>query len=138
MGLIRSGQTTLTPMDDDRLTDYLWPILREIIKTAIENRQSLIIEGCYIPFRWQKDFPPEYLAQIRYRCLILSESYIRSHFSHIQRYANAIEQRLDDSGLTKQWLIEENRKNLDGCHATGCPYILIDENYEIGELPWHT
>ena len=34
MGLIRSGQTGLTPMDDDALTAYLWPILREIIKTA--------------------------------------------------------------------------------------------------------
>ena len=35
MGLIRSGQTSLTPMDDDRLTDYLWPIVREMVKTAI-------------------------------------------------------------------------------------------------------
>ena len=45
MGLIRSGYTNLTPDDDDMLTDYLWPVLREIIKTAIENRQNLIIEG---------------------------------------------------------------------------------------------
>ena len=45
MGLIRSGNTDLTPEDDDELTEYLWPIVREIIKTAIENRQNLIIEG---------------------------------------------------------------------------------------------
>ena len=50
MGLIRSGQTDLTPMDDDKLTDYLWPIVREMVKTAIENGQNLIVEGCYIPF----------------------------------------------------------------------------------------
>ena len=38
MGLIRSGNTDLTPMDDDdKLTAYLWPIVREMIKTAIEN-----------------------------------------------------------------------------------------------------
>ena len=37
MGLIRSGQTFLTPMDDDRLTGYLWPIVREMVKTAIEK-----------------------------------------------------------------------------------------------------
>lgn len=67
MGLIRSGQTELTPMDDELLTDYLWPIVREMIKTAIENRQSLIVEGCYIPFTWQQDFAPKYLEQIRYR-----------------------------------------------------------------------
>ena len=64
MGLIRSGNTDLTPEDDDRLTAYLWPIVREIIKTAVENRQSLIVEGCYIPFGWQKDFDSLYLSAI--------------------------------------------------------------------------
>ncbi|MBQ2497502.1 MAG: adenylate kinase, partial [Prevotella sp.] len=59
MGLIRSGNTKLTPKDDDALTEYLWPIVCEIIKTAIENRQNLIIEGCYIPFNWRQDFVEE-------------------------------------------------------------------------------
>ena len=52
MGMIRSGKTNLTPEDDDALTDELWPIVREMIKTAIENRQNLIVEGGYIPFNW--------------------------------------------------------------------------------------
>ena len=56
MGLIRSGQTDLTPEDDDELVDYLWPIVREMIKTAIENKQNLIVEGIYIPFTWRDDF----------------------------------------------------------------------------------
>ncbi len=76
MGLIRSGYTKLTPEDDDALTDYLWPVIREMIKTAIENRQNLIVEGCYIPFDWSKDFEQKYLKYIRYYCLVLSESYI--------------------------------------------------------------
>ena len=51
MGLIRSGNTDLTPLSSDgELTEYLWPVVREIIKTAIENGQNLIVEGCYIPF----------------------------------------------------------------------------------------
>ena len=66
MGLIRSGQTNLTPEDDDELTTYLWPIVREMMKTAIENRQNLIIEGCYVPFDWRKDFTEEYLSSIRF------------------------------------------------------------------------
>ncbi len=49
MGLIRSGTTSLTPNQDTKLTLYLWPIVKEIIKTAIENNQNLIVEGCYIP-----------------------------------------------------------------------------------------
>ena len=37
MGLIRSGNTDLTPEDDDDLTEYLWPIVREMVKTAIDG-----------------------------------------------------------------------------------------------------
>ena len=76
MGLIRSGYTKLTPEEDHALTDYLWPIIREMIKTSIENGQNLIIEGCYIPFDWSKDFENQYLSHIKYYCLIMSEDYI--------------------------------------------------------------
>ena len=70
MGLIRSGNTTLTPEDDDALTDYLWPIVREIMKTAIENNQNLIVEGCYVPFDWRRYFDANYLQSIRFICLV--------------------------------------------------------------------
>ncbi len=130
MGLIRSGQTELTPMDDDKLTDYLWPIVREMVKTAIENGQNLIVEGCYIPLDWKKDFGEEYLREIRYRCLIMTRQYIETNFADIQKHANAIENRLDDSGLSAEELIRENERNLARCQAHGCAYILIDEAYE--------
>ena len=131
MGLIRSGQTDLTPMDDDKLTDYLWPIVREMIKTAIENKQNLIVEGCYIPFDWQKDFDKEYLENIQYVCLVMSRRYIETHFADIQRYASVIESRLDDSGLSMDALIRENEYNLGQCIACKLPYILIEDQYEV-------
>ena len=130
MGLIRSGQTALTPMDDDLLTDYLWPIVREIVKTAIENGQDLIVEGCYIPHDWAKDFTPEYLAHIRCRYLIMTESYIRSRWSDIRSHANAIEQRLEDDPSMVE-LIKDNERNLQLCKKHGCPYILIEDAYDI-------
>jgi len=133
MGLIRSGQTQLTPMDDDKLTDYLWPIVREMVKTAIENGQNLIVEGCYIPFDWQSDFEESYLAHIRYVCLVMSRQYIEAHFADIRENANVIEQRLDDSGLDREALIEENAYFLSRCIAHDLPYILIDERYEVRE-----
>ena len=135
MGLIRSGNTDLTPMDDGKLTDYLWPILREMVKTAIENGQNLIVEGCYIPFHWQQDFPEEYRKQIRYCCLIMTRQYIETHFEAIKNHANAIEKRLDDSDLSAEDLIAENESNLAQCKANGCDYILINENYER-DLIW--
>ena len=131
MGLIRSGNTELTPMDDDKLTDYLWPIVREMVKTAIENGQNLTVEGCYIPFDWQRDFPEEYLAHIRCRWLIFSKEYIETNFDAIRHHANAIEARLDDSGLDKDDLIRENEENLKNCREHGCEYILIDSSYTI-------
>ena len=134
MGLIRSGQTELTPMDDDKLTDYLWPIVREMVKTAIENGQNLIVEGCYIPFHWKQDFDEAYLGQIRYVCLVMSRKYIETRFADILKYANVIEQRLDDSYLTKDALIAENEHNLAQCIAYGCEYLLIDGSYDTGAL----
>ncbi len=130
MGLIRSGQTDLTPMDDEGLTDYLWPIVREMVKTAIENGQNLIVEGCYIPFRWQQDFEKAYLDQIRYVCLVMSRNYIENHFDDIVAHANVIEHRLDDSDLTREDLTKENEHNLSQCIACNLPYILIDKAYE--------
>ncbi len=131
MGLIRSGQTTLTPMDDDKLTVYLWPIVREMIKTALENEQNLIVEGCYIPFDWQADFSADELANIRYVCLVMSERYIREHFGDIRRYANVIEQRLFDDECTVESVIEDNAAVLRGCQAHGLPYVWIDDAYSI-------
>ena len=121
-------------MDDDKLTDYLWPIVREMVKTAIENRQNLIIEGCYIPFDWQKDFEKTYLENIRYVCLVMTRQYIENHFAEIQMHANVIERRLDDSYLNKEDLIAENENNLSQCLARKLPYTLICGEYEVDLL----
>lgn len=134
MGLIRSGNTALTPMDDEKLTQYLWPIVREMIKTAIENDQNLIVEGCYIPFDWKKDFSAAYLAHIRFLCLVFSKEYIEKNFSNIQAYANVIEIRMDDSGLKKEELIKENENNLLQCRLYDCPHILIHDGYDLDRI----
>ena len=132
MGLIRSGNTELTPMSDDRdLTAYLWPIVCEMVKTAIENKQNLIVEGCYIPFDWQKDFDSKYLEHIKYFCLVMSKEYIRSHFSDIKKYANIVENRLDDEWCTMESVLADNTEMLDLAQKHNVDYILIDDKYEI-------
>lgn len=132
MGLIRSQNTELTPTSsDDALTTYLWEIVREIIKTAIENKQNLIIEGCYIPFDWQKDFSKEYLENIKYYCLVMSERYIRNHFADIKKFANVIENRLDDDGCMIENVLDSNAKILALAKKYNVNYILIEDNYEI-------
>ena len=132
MGLIRSGNTELTPMSDEKdLTAYLWPIVREMMKTAIENKQNLVVEGCYIPFDWQRDFPSEYLENIKYYCLIMSAEYIRNHFADIRRYASAIENRLEDECCTMEKVLADNEKMLSLAQEYKANCILIEDRYEI-------
>ena len=132
MGLIRSGNTALTPEDDDELTEYLWPIVREMIKTAIENRQNLIVEGCYIPFGWRKDFDEEYLSSIRFVCLAMTGEYIETHWEEIKKHASDIEARLDDTCCTKEWLQENNRRYIEGFEAAGEPVVRI--HHDFGQI----
>lgn len=130
MGLIRSGNTGLTPADDEALTAYLWPIIREIVKTAIENRQNLIVEGCYIPFQWRKDFDERYLPSIRFICLAMSENYIENHFGEIIGYESEIEDRLIPADCTIDSLKADNRRFINGFQHVGEPIVLIDSDYE--------
>ena len=131
MGLIRSGNTNLTPLSNDKeLTDYLWPIVREIIKTAIENEQNLIVEGCYIPFNYKNDFEQHYLDNIKYYCLLMSEAYIRKHFDDIKGFANVIEKRLDD-GFSFEDAIKDNSELLTLAKKHNVNYVLIEDEYHL-------
>ena len=131
MGLIRSGNTDLTPEDDDSLTEYLWPIVREIIKTAIENRQNLVIEGCYIPFDWRQDFGKQYLLSIRFICLAMTDRYIETHFNEIKKHSSDIESRLDDTAYTIDSLKADNQKYIEGYKRSGERITLIDSDYAL-------
>lgn len=131
MGLIRSKNTKLTVEDDDKLTKYLWKIIKEIIKTNIENNQNIIIEGCYIPFDWKNDFNKKYLKEIKYICLVMTEKYIRNNYDNIKMYENIIENRKKQEDIKIDELIEENKYNLDMCRKYGNEYVLIDDKYDI-------
>ena len=110
MGLIRSGCTKLTPED--------------------ENGQNLIVEGCYIPFEWRKDFDARYLPSLRFICLAMTDAYIDAHFAEIREHGSDIEARLDDSGCTADGLKRDNREIIEGYHNAGEPVVLIGADYE--------
>lgn len=132
MGLIRSGQTDLSPTSPDlELTTYLWPIIREIIKTALENHQNLIVEGCYIPFNWSEDFSKAQKEEIQWYCLVFSSSYIQNHFEDIRKYASVIEARGEDEESTLEGVLQDNAYYLKQAQLHGMDYILIDDSYTI-------
>ena len=129
MGLIRSGNTTLTPEEDDALTDYLWPIVREIIKTAIENQQNLIVEGCYVHSDWRQDFEKHYLSSIQFICLAMSDTFIDTHFDEIKKHSSDIEKRLDGTDFTIESLKADNQCYINAFSRSGERVTLIDTDY---------
>ena len=131
MGLIRSRYTDLKPEDDTDLQSYLWPVVCEIVKTAIENRQNLVVEGVYIPFGWEESFTEECLKEIRYYCLVMSGDYIENHFDDIVAHACDIEQRRDDSDFSRESVQKENMFYRDMCRKYNYSYIQIDRDYRI-------
>lgn len=131
MGLIRSRLTDLTPEDNDELTGLLWRIVKEMIMTAIENDQNMIIEGCYFPYDWKNDFEPIYLKEIKFICLVMSSGYIEEHFDDIRKYACAVENRGEGNCCEKEQLLRDNRISLERCKKHECDYILIDEEYKV-------
>lgn len=131
MGLIRSKNTNLTPYDDKELQPYLWNIIKEIIKTVIENNQNIIIEGAYIPFNYKNDFSAEYLDNIKYICLAMSEKYINNNYNLIINKSNIVENRGKSFSIDKDFLISENKKYIENSIKYNLPLQVIDNKYII-------
>lgn len=125
------GRCRAFRVGDAELEVYMWPIIREMIKTAIENKQNLVIEGGYIPFDWKKDFTEEYLDNIKFYCLVMSENYIKNYFDNIKKYASAVENRIDDDWCTMESVLEDNVQFLELAKKHNANYVLIDDKYEI-------
>lgn len=133
MGFIRSGMTELTVEDDYEMRYFMWPFVVGMIKTAVENKQNLILEGCYIPAEWKDSFDAEYLADIRSVFLVMSEDYLREHIDLVEREASVIEQRLCDEVVLERLIACSAGFKAD-CIAEGTPYIEIESSYDIDDI----
>ncbi len=133
MGFIRTKRTSLTVEDDSEMRDFLWPFAAEIIRTAIENSQNLIVEGCYIPENWRNSFSVDELQYIRSIFLVMSEGYLRSHFKDVRKYANVIERRINDEPDLER-LIHCSNEFRECCIRNRTPYIEIDGSFDPDSL----
>ena len=133
MGFIRTGRTELTVLDDDAMRDFLWPFAAEIVKTAIENRQDLIVEGCYIPADWKTRMPEAYLKDIYCVFLVMSERYLRAHIDTVAAEADVIERRLDDE-VDLERLIRCSAWFREECALYGIPCYEIDTVFDIEDM----
>jgi len=133
MGLFRGDSNCgFTPMDSNEVIgEKLWPIIKGIIMTNIENNQSIIIEGCYLLPNCVKDFKREYLDQIISVFIGFSTNYIKENFaSKIIKHRNAIETRNYEEERPITQFINEHDKLRKKCIENGVEHFEINSDYE--------
>ena len=122
MGLIRSGQTALSPEEDAALEPTSGPFCgrsftqpwRTGSTSSSKGDTSLSLAGGFHPPR--PGAHPLLLPGDE-------PNYLKTHFSHVKAYANVIEQRKDDTWFTLETALAENQQYLDGCRKYGLPYL---------------
>lgn len=133
MGFIRTNKTNLTTEDDYEMRYFLWPFAAEVIKTAVENKQNLILEGCYIPKEWKESFTEDYLKEIRGVFLVMSEEYLRNNFDSVCSKASVIESRIDDEPDIER-LIACSREFKEVAAYSDTDLIEINDKYDIDDI----
>ena len=134
MGLIRGNQTCdfkVTDSDED-ITVKLWPIVKEIVMTAIENNQHLIIEGCYIPTNCLESFESEYVNEIISFFIGFSEHYLSNNFeSGIIEHLHVIENKVLDDYIHLDNFIKFHAALKESCTKNHATYFEIDNDYLV-------
>lgn len=141
MGLVRTGLSKVLNFnidDNDQLIKKnIWPIVKEIIKTVIENCQDLVIEGVYIDEDDLNNFSIEYSKFIKSVFIVFSEKYIKNNYNTIIKYLSISENKdYDESYMTITNFIKMHKKEKELCEKNKIKYIEINDNYidEINEI----
>lgn len=134
MGLIRGNKyCDFSAADsDDELTGKLWPIVKGIIMTNIENGQHIIVEGCYLPPEHISDFEPEYLEQVIALYIGFSKNYLKKHFtSGIIEHRSEIEQKdFDGDYMNQDNFIKLHTQLKEQCRKNNAKFFEINDDYE--------
>ncbi len=133
MGLFRADNNCgFTPDDyNEIIEEKLWPILKGIIETNIENEQSLIIEGCYISPRRVNEFAADCRKHIIPVFMGFSNEYLENNFaSGVLKHRSIIERRTEAEERKLGWFIEANEKIKKQCAMNGIRYFEINSDYQ--------
>ena len=107
----------------------LWPVVKGMAMTAIENGQSMIIEGCYHTPAQIAEFEAGYAEHIIAFWMAFTKRYIETNYDKITAYESAIERREEDYPIPGE-LIEECEALRAHCLARGARFFEIGGDYE--------
>jgi putative acetyltransferase len=132
MGLYRGlKDDKYNPEQDYKLlAEELWPVVKGIIMTAIENKQNLILEGCYILPYMADDFTDEYRKEIIPFFILFSDEYIKTSYPVIFDNQSVIELRDGDDLEPMGRLLELHDELRNMCIEAGADFIDIHQDYE--------
>lgn len=135
MGIYRGiPNCGFTPMDGQFvLGEKMWPVIKALIMTNIENEHSIIFEGVQLLPHLVQDFPADYLESILSVFLLFSDRYIKDNFDDkILKYRSAIENRSDIDDITVDSLIGETRRLKEHCINNGIVFVEIEDDFDAG------
>jgi len=122
------------PMDDQFvLGGKMWPVIKGLIMTNIENDHNIILEGIQLLPHLLSDFPHDYLDNILSVFLFFSDRYIKDNFDgKIIKYRSAIENRSDIDDITPAKLISETRRLIEHCINNRIVFFEIENDFDPG------
>jgi len=135
MGIYRGiPDCGFTPMDGQFiLGEKMWPVIRGIIMTNIENDHSIILEGFQLLPHLLRDFPADYLESILPVFVFFSEQYIKDYFEDkIIRYRSVIENRSDIDDITAIIMISMTNRLKEHCVNNRLTFFEIDGDFDAG------
>ena len=135
MGLFRGDPNCgFTPLDDFfELGERLWPIIKGIVMTNVENRQNIIVEGCYLLPHLVDDFEKTYSEHIVPVFLGFSEDYIRrNHATEIALNRSAAEDKDEQDDLAT--MLEDHQLVRTACKESGSNYFEVTVDYRCSMM----
>jgi putative acetyltransferase len=132
MGMVRSDPDChFSPLDSgETIGRHMWPFLKAVIQTNIENNHSIILEGFQLQPEWVTDFTEEYQKHIIPVFIGFSEQYLRSNLvSNIRKHRHVVERR-ENEALNIESLITQHLRLKSECVKHQVTHFEIDESYE--------
>ncbi|MBK1991160.1 adenylate kinase [Campylobacter sp. 2018MI35] len=117
--------------EDIKIAKFLYPIIRSIIQTNLENNQNLILEGIYLYPKYINLLKEEFKSKIKHLNLLFSKEYILKNYELIYEKESVIEKRLASEKIILNELIKDHLKLKEECLKYQCNFLEFKENYEL-------
>lgn len=92
--------------EDKKIALFLYPIIKGILQTHLENNQNLILEGIYLYPKFIDLLIKEFKNEIKHLNLLFSKEYIVKNYELIYKKESVIERRLFAEKLSLNNLIK--------------------------------